>query len=139
VRRHRSQGRAPLAPHRVPQRPGRVGRRGLVRAIGAPGAARPPRRCPLHAADRVRSRTPASSPVPRPWSKKEAVAEATGNDLPARGALALTGWQGREAEASRLIETIGDDVMTRARERDSTLFSTHRRCSTMASAATGRR
>jgi hypothetical protein len=34
----------------------------------------------------------------------EAVTEATGDDLPAYGAMALAGWQGRETEASQLIE-----------------------------------
>jgi DNA-binding CsgD family transcriptional regulator/tetratricopeptide (TPR) repeat protein len=43
----------------------------------------------------------------------EAIAEATGNDLPAYGALALAGWRGRAGEFSRLMQTTMNAVTSR--------------------------
>ncbi|WP_433167136.1 helix-turn-helix transcriptional regulator [Kribbella sp. CA-247076] len=42
-----------------------------------------------------------------------AIAEATGNDLPAYSAMALAGWQGRTAEAVPLIEAIKRHAISR--------------------------
>ncbi len=43
----------------------------------------------------------------------DAIKEATGNGLPAYGAMALAGWQGRDSEASRLIEATIKDATAR--------------------------
>jgi hypothetical protein len=43
----------------------------------------------------------------------ESVGEATGNRLPPYGALALAAWQGREAEASRMIAAARTDLVPR--------------------------
>ncbi|MEV0290839.1 AAA family ATPase [Kribbella sp. NPDC050820] len=41
------------------------------------------------------------------------VTEATGSTLPPYGAIALAAWQGRQAEATRMIDAVTADVVTR--------------------------
>ena len=43
----------------------------------------------------------------------ETIKEATGNGLPRYGAMALAGWQGRDREASQLIDATIDDATSR--------------------------
>ncbi|HEY2200457.1 MAG TPA: AAA family ATPase [Solirubrobacteraceae bacterium] len=55
-------------------------------------------------------------------AEAEEVAEATGGELAPYAALALVAFQGREAEASRLIETTMEDVMRRGKRQGLTVI-----------------
>jgi hypothetical protein len=65
----------------------------------------------------------------------EAVTEATGSRLAPYGALGLAAWQGREGEASALLQASAEEVVSRGEGVGLTTIQWARRSSTTASAA----